>query len=204
MLRRGTRRAWQTPELRDDDPGRHHTVGWVELFFDLVFVVVIAVLADNLVTHEDLPRFALQFTAVFWVARRPTSRLIRVVLAWIYLHLLMLIGIVVIGVGLSDALAASTEAVLPTGARNFLLFGTAEVLAAVACIELTVEREPGIPTSPVLSPGMKLLTATAVAGIALSPLQMNAFVTFGILIAALAALAALAAQAAYAARVYYR
>jgi hypothetical protein len=45
---------------------------------------------------------------------------------------------------------------------------------------------------------MKLVTAVAVAGIALSPLQMDAFATMGILIAALGA------QAAYAARVYYR
>jgi low temperature requirement protein LtrA len=386
----GTERVWQIPRLRDDDPGKHHTVGWVELFFDLVFVVVIAVLAGNLVAHENLLEFALQFTAIFWVwngftyynerfeshgldnrlftfiailavaglaiwgrnglgrnyapfaasyllarlltialwlragyhvrrvrrpalgfagafvvsvglitvsalasttwrlvlfaaailieivtpvitgqfqaglppltrdkyperfglftlivigqtvtevilsvaatnsvsrisvpaivlaglgllvgfglwwvyfdfiARRPTSQVIRVVLAWIYLHLLMLIGIVVIGVGLSDALAASTVAVLPVGARDFLLFGTAEVLAAVACIELTLEREPDEPTSRVLSPAMKLVTAVAVAGIALSPLQIDAFATLGILIAALGA------QAAYAARVYYR
>jgi low temperature requirement protein LtrA len=386
----GTERVWQTPRLRDDDPGRQHTVGWVELFFDLVFVVVIAVLAGNLVAHENLLKFALQFTAIFWVwngftyynerfeshgldnrlftftailavaglaiwgrnglgrnyapfagsyllarlltialwlragyrlrrvrrpalsfagafvvsmalisasvlvstswrlvlfaaailieivtpvitgqfqaglppltrdkyperfglftlivlgqtvtqvilgvaatnsvsrisvptivlaglgllvgfglwwvyfdfvARRPTSQVIRVVLAWIYLHLLMLIGIVVIGVGLSEALAASTKAVLPIDARDFLLFGTAEVLAAVACIELTLEREPDEPTSPVLSPAMKLVTAAAIAGIALSPLQIGVFATFGILIAALSA------QAAYAARVYYR
>jgi low temperature requirement protein LtrA len=386
----GTERAWQTPKLRDDDPGRHHPVGWAELFFDLVFVVVIAVLAGNLAAHENLLKFALQFTAIFWVwngftyynerfeshgldnrlftfiailavaglaiwgrnglgrnyvpfagsyllarlqtialwlragyhvrrvqrpalsfagaftvstalisvsvlaptawrlvlfaaailieivtpvitgqfqaglppltrdkyperfglftqivmgqtvtevilsvaaansvsrisvpaivlaglgllvgfglwwvyfdfvARRPTSQVIRVVLAWIYLHLLMLIGIVVIGVGLSDALAVSAEAVLPAGARDFLLFGTAGVLTAVACIELTLDREPDEPTSPVLSPAMKLVTAVAVAGIALSPLQMDAFATLGILIAALGA------QAAYAARVYYR
>jgi hypothetical protein len=87
---------------------------------------------------------------------------------------------------------------LPVGARDFLLFGTAEVLAAVACIELTLEREPGEPTSPFFSPAMKLVTAVAVAGIALSPLQIAAFATFGILIAALGA------QAVYAARVYYR
>lgn len=62
-------RAWQRPELRDDG-ARHRPVGWVELFFDLVFVVIIAVLAHDLEGHIDgagLLTFLLQFVAVFWV-----------------------------------------------------------------------------------------------------------------------------------------
>ena len=63
----GSQKVWQTPHLRDDDPAKRHTVGWVELFFDLIFVVVIAVLADNLAGHEGLLAIAIQFTAIFWV-----------------------------------------------------------------------------------------------------------------------------------------
>jgi low temperature requirement protein LtrA len=62
----GTVRAWQKPELRDDGD-RHRPVGWVELFFDLVFVVIIAVLASNLESGGSIIDFVLQFGAVFWV-----------------------------------------------------------------------------------------------------------------------------------------
>ncbi len=61
--------AWQLPQLRDDGD-RHRPVGWVELFFDLVFVVIIAVLSDDLFHHsgaDGVLRFVLQFAAVFWV-----------------------------------------------------------------------------------------------------------------------------------------
>ncbi|MFF1572659.1 low temperature requirement protein A [Leifsonia sp. NPDC058292] len=63
---RRRRGAWRTPELRDD--GREpHRVGWLELFFDLVFVVIVAVLAADLDETHDLLAFSLQFFAVFWV-----------------------------------------------------------------------------------------------------------------------------------------
>jgi low temperature requirement protein LtrA len=60
------RGAWQKPELRDDGDA-HRGVGWLELFFDLVFVVIIAVLAGNLGEGDNVLRFLIQFTAVFWV-----------------------------------------------------------------------------------------------------------------------------------------
>lgn len=62
------RRAWQKPALRDDGD-RHRPVGWIELFFDLVFVVIIAVIAHDLEKHPDLlglTHFLLQFLAIFW------------------------------------------------------------------------------------------------------------------------------------------
>lgn len=61
-------RAWERPALRDEGD-RHRPVGWVELFFDLVFVVIIAILAQDLEHHVDaggLAHFLLQFLAVFW------------------------------------------------------------------------------------------------------------------------------------------
>jgi len=62
-------RYWRRAELRrDEEDGRHRSVGWLELFFDLVFVVIVGVMAEEL-AHEPrhLPGFALQFMAVFWV-----------------------------------------------------------------------------------------------------------------------------------------
>ncbi|TDW24294.1 low temperature requirement protein A [Kribbella kalugense] len=61
---------WQRARLRtdeDDEIERH--VSWLELFFDLVFVVVIARLSHDLaqdVTPGAVVGFCLQFGAVFW------------------------------------------------------------------------------------------------------------------------------------------
>ena len=64
-------RAWQRPALRrDEEFEQHRAVSWLELFFDLVFVVVISRLAHHLAGHLDLEgvvAFAVQFLAVFWV-----------------------------------------------------------------------------------------------------------------------------------------
>lgn len=65
------RRAWQPPALRTDEEfEQHRAVSWLELFFDLVFVVVISRLAHHLSGHVDavgVATFAVQFLAVFWV-----------------------------------------------------------------------------------------------------------------------------------------
>ncbi|MPZ53800.1 MAG: hypothetical protein GEU79_13890 [Acidimicrobiia bacterium] len=64
-------RWWQHPELRTDEEfERHRAVTWLELFFDLVFVVVIARLAHHLAGHLDVTgivSFCILFAAVFWV-----------------------------------------------------------------------------------------------------------------------------------------
>lgn len=58
------------PRLRtveEDAPGRHAT--WLELFFDLVFVVAIAQLAEGLAEHHDgrgLFEFLVLFVPVWW------------------------------------------------------------------------------------------------------------------------------------------
>lgn len=66
-----TRRAWQRPALRTDEQFQlHRAVSWLELFFDLVFVVVISRLAHHLAAHPSLPGlggFVVQFPAIFWV-----------------------------------------------------------------------------------------------------------------------------------------
>jgi low temperature requirement protein LtrA len=56
------------PALRGDD--RDRRVGWLELFFDLVFVVIVSVLAQDLAHHptvHGVQLFVLQFLAVFWI-----------------------------------------------------------------------------------------------------------------------------------------
>lgn len=66
-----TRRAWERPRLRTDEEFQlHRAVSWLELFFDLVFVVVLSRLAHHLALHVDggrVTEFAVQFLAVFWV-----------------------------------------------------------------------------------------------------------------------------------------
>src|SRR3712207_6228412 len=65
------RQWWERPELRSDvDGSRERRVDWLELFFDLVFVVVIAELAHSLATHVSLAgvaSYALLFVAAWWV-----------------------------------------------------------------------------------------------------------------------------------------
>ena len=63
------RRLWQIPALRTDS---HHErkVTWLELFYDLVFVVIISQLAHKLVTGDpvaSLGGFILLFIPVWWV-----------------------------------------------------------------------------------------------------------------------------------------
>ena len=65
------RQWWEQPQLRSDAEGaRERRVDWIELFFDLVFVVVIAELAHFLASHVSLSGVAgyvLLFVAAWWV-----------------------------------------------------------------------------------------------------------------------------------------
>jgi low temperature requirement protein LtrA len=62
---------WQTPRLRsDEDRQEERKVTWLELFFDLVFVVAISQLASELahdITWVAAGTFALLFMAVWWI-----------------------------------------------------------------------------------------------------------------------------------------
>ncbi len=64
------RTLWQRPRLRtDEDEGQERRVGWLELFYDLVFVVVVAQLSHYLATHLTLVGilgFILLFLPVWW------------------------------------------------------------------------------------------------------------------------------------------
>src|ERR671919_2088166 len=66
-----TREWWQKPYLRrDEEFERHRAVTWLELFFDLIFVVVISRLAHNLGSDMSvlgLLIFGFMFVPVWWV-----------------------------------------------------------------------------------------------------------------------------------------
>jgi low temperature requirement protein LtrA len=65
------RQRWQKPNLRrDEEFDQHRNVTWLELFFDLVFVVVISRLAHNLsvdITISGFLIFVFMFISVWWV-----------------------------------------------------------------------------------------------------------------------------------------
>lgn len=62
---------WHRPELHaDEEQGRERKVSWLELFYDLVFVVVIARLSHYLAYHiglEGTLSYILLFIPVWWV-----------------------------------------------------------------------------------------------------------------------------------------
>ncbi len=62
---------WQKPALRtDEDESRERRASWLELFYDLVFVVIIAQLSHGLagdVSWRGLATFALPFVPAWWL-----------------------------------------------------------------------------------------------------------------------------------------
>ncbi len=62
---------WTRPQLRrDEDEGEERKVGFLDLFYDLIFVVAVAQIAHELALHPDLVhlgQFALLFAAVWWL-----------------------------------------------------------------------------------------------------------------------------------------
>ncbi|MCC3587346.1 low temperature requirement protein A [Microcoleus sp. PH2017_30_WIL_O_A] len=62
---------WQKPQIRTDEEQQlHRKVSWLELFFDLVFVVIIAELSHNLaidVSWVGAGKYILLFLPAWWV-----------------------------------------------------------------------------------------------------------------------------------------
>jgi len=61
---------WRSPRHHLDLPGTHEHVHWVELFYDLIHVVMIFLLGNFLSHHHDLAgfiAFAMLFSAM-WLA----------------------------------------------------------------------------------------------------------------------------------------
>jgi low temperature requirement protein LtrA len=130
-----------------------------------------------------------------FVARRPSRPSFLVSLTWVYLHLAMLIGIVVVGVAISEAL---TERALSPDVASLLLVDLGWTLVTIALLELTLDRATDEPTHSVLSPTMKAVTGILLCAVAALHFPLSTPIAFGV------AILALAAQAAYGAVVYYR
>jgi low temperature requirement protein LtrA len=68
LLQRTFRMWWQAPHLTSERI-EHRTVSFLELFYDLVYVVLIAEVAHGLAGHVDaagLGRFVFLFLIVWW------------------------------------------------------------------------------------------------------------------------------------------
>jgi low temperature requirement protein LtrA len=67
----GMRSWWRRPVLRtDEDEGRERRTGWLELFYDLVFVAIVAELSHVVAEHpgpETVIHFAILFVAAWWM-----------------------------------------------------------------------------------------------------------------------------------------
>lgn len=141
--------------------------------------------------------FGMWWVYFDFIARRPPLPRFAPALVWVYLHVGMLLSVVVVGAGISLAVADDPTEPLPDEHRLLLLPALGAVLVFIAALELTLDRDDVKPTHPLLSPGLKaaLGLVLAVVGIAASG------------ITPLAALAvcftALAACAAYGLAVWY-
>ncbi|TAE93910.1 MAG: hypothetical protein EAZ79_25565 [Oscillatoriales cyanobacterium] len=62
---------WQKPQIRTDEEQQlHRKVSWLELFFDLIFVVIIAELSHNLavdVSWVGAGKYILLFLPAWWI-----------------------------------------------------------------------------------------------------------------------------------------
>ena len=75
LIRRSYRRWWQVPRYLADRP-QHRQVTFLELFYDLVYVVIIAELTHSVAAHVDgrhLAQFAFLFFIVWWAWLNGTS-----------------------------------------------------------------------------------------------------------------------------------
>ncbi len=141
--------------------------------------------------------FGLWWVYYDFIARRPARQQFLTVLAWVYLHMAMLIGIVLVGVGIALGLRDVSGAMEPF-ARSLLLGGLALSLLTMAAIESTLAREADEPTHPVVSPVLKAAVGLVLVGVAVAAVPLSTTA------ALVLAVAALAVQAAYGATVWYR
>ncbi|WP_394770438.1 low temperature requirement protein A [Lacisediminihabitans sp.] len=140
--------------------------------------------------------FGLWWVYFDFIARRPTRPSFNAALVWVYLHIAMLTGVVVVGVAVGEVLTATPGEPLPGYDRALLFVGLGLTLVVICLLELTLDRAADEPTHAVISPTIKAVTGVALALAALIPLDP--------LTALLVCVLALAVSASYGARVYYR
>jgi low temperature requirement protein LtrA len=142
--------------------------------------------------------FGMWWVYYDFVARRPVRQQFYVALAWVYLHTVMLIGIVFVGTGVAHGLVAAGAPRIDPFAARLLFSGLGVMLLAVAVIETTLARASDEPTHPVVSPVLKVAVAVVLFVLALLDPAIPTAVAFVI------AIAALAVQSTYGAVVWYR
>jgi low temperature requirement protein LtrA len=135
--------------------------------------------------------FAFWWLYFDFVARRPSRQAIATALGWVYLHLVTLLAITVAG-------AMATVALAGHGVPDLLFVSVGAALAALGVLETTLEREPGEPTHPTLSPALKIGPGGVLAALALVPVHWPASA------ALLTCVVVLAVPAVYGASVWYR
>ncbi|CAN5188302.1 hypothetical protein BH18ACT5_BH18ACT5_09780 [soil metagenome] len=176
------RPIWVRPSLHtESEADVDRRVSWLELFFDLFFVVAIAQVSHGLADHPNavgfidfITRIVLGSNAVLAVAigflvwwlyydfvgRRSPRRNARSSIFWGYLHLPLVIAIVSLGAGMRNILA---EASLERSTSLLVTFGVSGVLHSIGLLELTLHRDDDEPTDRE-SPLLKLLVGVLVLG----------------------------------------
>ena len=142
--------------------------------------------------------FTLWWVYFDFIARRPTRPRVAPALAWVYLHLLMLLTITVAGVAMAETLIEAGLGEFPTYLRELLLVNGGAAIASIGVLETTLDREEGEPTHPILSPALKVGLGLVLAAVGLLDLHWTPTA------ALLACFVALAVPATYGAKVWYR
>jgi low temperature requirement protein LtrA len=141
--------------------------------------------------------FGMWWVYFDFIARRPPRRLFSAALIWVYVHILALTAMVIVGAGISGALAEVGRGALSTAVQRGLLLSVAATLIAVALLETTLDRSRDEPTHSLVSPGIKILAAVALVVLVLVNIPLTAMAGLGI------ALGSLAVPAAYGAIVWF-
>ncbi len=142
--------------------------------------------------------FGMWWVYYDFVARRPVRQQFYIALAWVYLHMVMLIGIVLVGTGIAHGLDAAGAPRIDPFAARLLFSGLGIMLLSVAVIETTLVRASDEPTHPIVSPVLKAVVAVILFGLALVDPPIPTALAFAL------AIAALAVQSTYGAIVWYR
>ena len=104
------------------------------------------------------------------MARRPIRHGMVYTLAWVYLHLLLFLGIV----GTGAAILEATEfkgGDLPTNIRVLVTGSLGLFLVVIGLLELILAPSEEEPTHPRLSPGLKIVSGLLVPVVAMFPLS---------------------------------
>jgi low temperature requirement protein LtrA len=143
---RSSFRKWWRPPRKASERDLDRSVTFLELFYDLVYVVLVAQLAHALaenVTWKGVAGYAFLFFIVWWVYfdfvshRKPLATMSKVS-QWFYLHLPMTAGIAAAGAAVFNVVEHSGE-LLEAGVRWLLVGSVSLVLVCVALLMQSIQ-----------------------------------------------------------------